>query len=148
MKHIKTALLYISSLLFFMPSFAQDRAEIKVLQVLNRFYVQDIDSAVSFYENLLGTKCSLRFEYKEAELELAQVGNILILAGSEKALEPFKDTKATFVVNSIENIKKYLLENGATIIRDIKQVPTGKNLTARNADGTIIEYVEFKRSEV
>lgn len=145
MKHIKTALLYIFLLLFFMPLFAQDRTEIKVLQVLNRFYVQDIDKAVNFYENLLGTKCSLRFEYKEAKLELAQVGNILILAGSEKALEPFKDTKATFVVNSIENIKKYLLENGAIIIRDIKQVPTGKNLTAKNADGTIIEYVELKK---
>jgi len=116
---------------------------IRVLQVLNRFYVQDIDRAINFYENLLGVKCSLRFQYKETKLELAQVGNILILAGSEKALKPFKDTKATFVVNSIENVKKYLLENGGTIIRDIKQVPTGKNMTVKNIDGNIIEYVEF-----
>jgi len=118
--------------------------EFKVLRVLNRFYVQDIDSAVNFYESLLGVKCSLRFQYKEVELELTQVGNILIIAGSEKALEPFKDTKATFEVNSIENCKKYLLENGGTVIRDIQQVPTGKNLTVKNADGNIVEYVEFK----
>jgi len=78
----------------------------KVLQVLNRFYVQNIDQAIGFYENLLGVKCRLRFQYKEAKLELAQIGNILILAGSEEALEPFKDTKATFVVNSIEDLKK------------------------------------------
>jgi len=128
------------------PSFGQKKTEIKVLDILTRFYVQEIEEAIQLYEDLLETKCSLHFQYKEAGLELAQVGNILILAGSEEALKPFKETKATFIVNSIEGFKSYLLENGSTRIRDIKQVPTGKNMTIKHPDGTIIEYVQFNKN--
>ena len=38
---------------------------------------------------------------RKAGLELTQIADILILAGSETALKPFMDTKATFVVDSI-----------------------------------------------
>ena len=51
----------------------------KVKQILNRFYVNNIDRAVEFYEKVLNTKCSLRFKYVEMNLELAQAGNILII---------------------------------------------------------------------
>ena len=116
----------------------------KVNQILSRFYVSDMDKAIEFYEEILNDKCNSRFIYKEANLELAQVGSILLLCGSDEALEPFKDTKATFLVDSIIEFKDFLLKNRAKIIRDIKEVPTGFNLTARHSDGTIVEYVEFK----
>ena len=113
--------------------------------MLNRFYVHDMDSAVEFYERLLNEKCSLRFKYSEVDLELAQVNNILLLCGSDEALQEFKATKATFLVDSIIDYKEFLLNNGATIIRDLKQVPTGFNMTVKHKDGTIVEYVEFKK---
>lgn len=116
---------------------------LKVNQILSRFYVQEMNQAVEFYESLLSDKCSLRFKYPQVDLELAQVGNILLICGSDEALQPFKDTKATFSVDSIIEYKNFLLNNGATIIRDIKQVPTGLNLTVKHKDGTIVEYVEF-----
>ncbi len=115
----------------------------KVLQKLNRFYVNDMDAALAFYEELLNQKCTVRFCYAEAGLELAQVADILILAGSDEALTPFCETKATFVVDAIAEFKDHLMNNGAVIIRDLKQVPTGVNMTVRHADGTIIEYVEM-----
>ncbi|MFT8316161.1 MAG: hypothetical protein ABF633_18200 [Clostridium sp.] len=77
-------------------------------------------------------------------LELAQIGNILILSGTDKALKPFKDTKATFLVDSVIEFKEFLLNNEAVIVRDIKKVPTVMNLTVKHLDGTVIEYVEHK----
>ncbi len=117
----------------------------KVHKILSRFYVHKMNEAVEFYEKVLNDKCSSRFKYTEMNLELAQVGNILLLCGSDKALQPFKDTKATFLVDSIIEYKDYLLNNGSTIIRDLKEVPTGRNMTIKHLDGTIVEYVELKK---
>ena len=116
----------------------------KVKQILNRFYVHEMDKAVKFYENLLNEKCKLRIPYPQANLELAQVGSILLICGSNEALQPFKDTKATFLVDSVTEYREFLLNNGATIIRDLKEVPTGINMTVKHSDGSIIEYVEFR----
>lgn len=116
----------------------------EIKKVLNRFYVNDIEKAIKFYEKILNEKCSNIFKYSEASLELASIGNILIISGSDEALKPFKDTQATFLVDSITEFKEFLLNNGATIIRDLKIVPSGMNMTVKHFDGTIIEYVEHK----
>lgn len=113
--------------------------------MLNRFYVDDMDTAVAFYEKLLDQKCAMRFCYDEVHLELAQIADVLILAGTDESLKPFIETKATFVVDSIAAFKDFLLKNGALIVRDIKQVPTGMNMTMKHADGIVVEYVEMKK---
>ncbi len=118
----------------------------KVIQILSRIYVNEIDTAIHFYEKLLLEKCSSRFEYPQVKLEIAQTSNILLIGGSDEALKPFIDTTATFLVDSVEEFKEFLLKNDATIIRDIRQVPTGLNVTLRHKDGTIIEYVEHKKN--
>lgn len=117
----------------------------QVKQVLNRFYVHNMEKAIEFYEEVLDEKCKMRLKYSQVDLELAQIGNILILAGSDEALKPFRDTQATFLVDSISEFKAYLLSNGAMIIRDIKEVPTGKNMTLEHSDGTVVEYVEHNK---
>jgi predicted enzyme related to lactoylglutathione lyase len=119
----------------------------KVLQTLVRIYVEDLDSALVFYENLLGIKCNLRFSYSEIGLELASVGQFLLLCGSESALKPFHDTKATLVVDSLDEFKQFLELNGAKIIRGPKVVPTGSNMTVEHSDGSVIEYVQHEHGE-
>jgi predicted enzyme related to lactoylglutathione lyase len=114
----------------------------KVKQILTRIYVNDLDKALLFYEKLTDEKCQRRLEYKQARLEIARISNLLLISGKEEALRPFKDTSATFLVDSINAYKDFLLKNGATIIRDIQKVPTGFNLTVKHNDGTIVEYVE------
>lgn len=37
----------------------------KIYDILTRFYIQDIEKAIPFYENLLKEKCSLRFPIKK-----------------------------------------------------------------------------------
>lgn len=118
-----------------------------VKQILSRIYVNDMDAAISFYEGLLGEKCQNRFKYPQASLEIARINNILIIAGTDEALKPFKDTNATFSVDSLEEFKTFLLNNGAEIIRDIQQVPTGWNMTVKHKDGLQVEYVQLKIEE-
>ena len=120
----------------------------EIKQVLTRVYVTDMDTAINFYEELFNIKCVLRFRYQEVNLELAQVENILLLCGPEASLNLFRDTKATFLVDSINEYRDYLLERGATIIRDLKKVPSGKNMTVKHPDGVVIEYVEFDKSNI
>lgn len=114
----------------------------KVIQTLVRIYVNDIDTAIEFYEKLLNEKCASRFVYQQASLELACISDFLIIAGTEAALAPFRSTSATMLVDSLEEYRKYLTDSDCTIIRDIQKVPTGYNMTIKHNDGTIIEYVE------
>jgi predicted enzyme related to lactoylglutathione lyase len=116
----------------------------KIKQVLTRFYTQDMEGAIQFYETILNEKCSQKFHYEKMKLDLAQVGNLLILGGAEEALKPFRATQATFLVDSVREFKEHLLKNGSEIIRDIMEVPTGMNMTLRHPDGSIVEYVEHK----
>ncbi len=116
----------------------------KVLRTLVRIYVKNLDSALIFYENLLGVKCDLRFSYSEVGLELASVGQFLLLCGSDDALKTFRDTQATLIVDSLDEFKQFLELNGGKIIREPKIVPTGSNMTVKHFDGSIIEYVQHK----
>lgn len=92
---------------------------IKVLKTLSRLYVDD--------------------------LNLAQVGDILLVAGSDEALKTFRSTQATFLVDSLDEFKVYLEEKGAILIRGPNKVPTGRNITVRHPDGSVIEYVEQQK---
>ena len=113
-----------------------------VKKVLTRIFIHELDSAVELYETILQEKCVSRFQYPEMHLELAQVGSVLLLCGAEDALEPFGSSIATFLVDSVADFRAYLLQHGAKVIRDLKKVPTGVNMTLQHPDGTIIEYVE------
>jgi predicted enzyme related to lactoylglutathione lyase len=117
----------------------------KVLRVLTRIYLSpaDLNETVEFYEKLFGIKCDLRLKYAEVGLELVGIGPVLLIAGSEERLRTFKQTQATFLVDSIDEFRNWLLGAGAAILEEPKKVPTGRNMRVRHPDGTIIEYVEY-----
>ncbi|SFJ10797.1 VOC family protein [Thermoflavimicrobium dichotomicum] len=119
----------------------------KILKILHRIYLasEQLDSMVSFYEQLLQEKCSLRFSYPQVGLELAQVGSFLLIAGKEEALQPFRAIQLTVLVESMEEAQRVLLKEGAQILVEPKQVPTGWNMRVKHPDGIIVEYVEHKR---
>ena len=117
----------------------------KILQTYIRVYVTEMNDSLKFYEELLGETATLRFTHPVARLELAVVGNILILAGSNEALTPFRSTQATLKVDSIHQFHKFLVHAGCKVIRDLSRVATGTNLTVQHPDGSIFEYVEHHR---
>lgn len=83
----------------------------------------------------------MRFAYPRVNLELASVGDILLIAGSEESLKSFQDTKGTFLVDSVDHLQS----SGAKIVRGPNGVPTGKNMTVKHPDGTIFEYVQHSK---
>jgi predicted enzyme related to lactoylglutathione lyase len=114
----------------------------KILQTLSRLYISDLNSALEFYETLFGTPAAMRFEIPSIGLELAQIGDILLIAGTDEALKSFRSTQATFLVDSLDEFRVYLEEKGAEILRGPDKVPTGRNMTVRHPDGSVVEYVE------
>lgn len=114
----------------------------KVKQMLSRVYVNNADEAVEFYEQLFHKKVSSRFTLSKPKLEIINIGDMLIIAGADKELETVRSTRVTLSVDSIHEYKDMLLKNGAVIIRDIKKVPTGWNMTVKHKDGLVAEYVE------
>jgi len=118
----------------------------KVLQTLSRLYVNDLNSALELYEELLGIPAAMRFQIPQIGLELVKIGDILLIAGSEEALKPFRSTQATFLVDSLDEFRAFLDEKGAEVIRGPDKVPTGRNMTVRHPDGSVIEYVEHSKT--
>lgn len=114
----------------------------KIIKVLTRLYVNDINNAKAYYEKLLKTNVGIEFKIQNMGLELAEVGDFLLIAGTEEALRPFRNTVVTILVDSVDEYKTYLESQGATILRGPSQVPTGRNMTVKHPDGIIMEYVE------
>ncbi len=114
----------------------------KILKKLLRIYVNDLDSAITFYEKLTNHTVDMRFKMPLNNLELASMDDLLLICGKEEDLKPFKQTKVTFLVDSLDDYKDFLENNGSTIIREPSEVPTGKNMTVKHSDGLVVEYVE------
>jgi len=117
----------------------------KIIQILTRIYVNEINSTIEFYEKLTNEKCTNRFKYNQVGLEIAKVNNFLIVSGTDESLRPFKNTTATILVDSIVEYKDFLFQNDALILQDIQQVPSGFNMTVKHKDNVVIEYVEHKK---
>lgn len=121
----------------------------RILQILARRDTNDPDTTLQFYEHLAGTKAASRFAVPAAGLERARVQDILIIAGSDEALRPFRSTNAPFLVDSIEEYHRFLLANGGTILRppqQPQQVPSGINTTVRHPDSPVVEYAEHRKN--
>jgi len=114
----------------------------KILRTLSRIYVEELDDHLDFYEKLLGMKVKMRFPMPDVGLELAQIEDIIIIAGLPESLKPFKRTQATLLVDSLEEYEEFLKLNGSKIIQGPQKVPTGFNMTVQHPDGSIFEYVQ------
>lgn len=117
----------------------------KIREVLTRIFLNssELDHHISFYENLCGEKCDLRFKYYEQGLELAVVSSFLLISGTDEHLKPFKETAVTCLVDSLDDFKTFLMKEGVTILAEPKVVPTGRNMRAKHKDGLVVEYVEY-----
>jgi predicted enzyme related to lactoylglutathione lyase len=119
--------------------------KVKIDQVLTRIFIppSEFDESIRFYENLFGCKRDTRFHYSEKGLELASVDTCLLISGSADNLRPFEETRVTYLVDSLDEFRAFLVEQGASILEEPKTVPTGKNMRARHPDGLVVEYVEL-----
>jgi len=116
----------------------------KIANVLTRIFLDPnaLEETISFYENIFGEKYRLRLKY--AGVEIVSVGKVLLTAGSEEALKPYREMRTIFVVDSLNDFKDNLVQSKAVILNEPRQLPTGVNMVVKHPDGAIIEYVELQ----
>lgn len=116
----------------------------RVLQVMARSYIapDDMDAAVKFYEHLLGEECQVRFPIEEIGIEIAAVGDIHLVSGSEARLAHFRDVRAAFFVDSVSEYETELSRLGAAVMQEPRQGPFGLFMIVRHPDGLIVEYAD------
>ncbi|HLI87179.1 MAG TPA: VOC family protein [Ktedonobacteraceae bacterium] len=119
----------------------------KILQVITRLYLskEQLEASISFYESLFGEGSRLRATYPDG-IEAVQVGPLLLMAGPDQALAPFRATQANFLVDSLGEWKDFLEKSGAALIEEPHQAPTGPEMRVKHPDGTVIKYVQYHDS--
>ncbi|MEU0409870.1 VOC family protein [Streptomyces griseorubiginosus] len=111
----------------------------EILGTTLRVCVDDLDSAVVFYERLAGAT-ALRFE--RGGVQVAAVGCFLLMSGPEAELEVLRKVAATIAVKDVDEARRLLDELGARIIAGPVPTPVGRNLIAMHPDGVVYEYVD------
>ncbi|MFG2126308.1 VOC family protein [Streptomyces sp. NPDC048751] len=114
-----------------------------ILGATLRICVDDLESAIPFYERLVGSE-ALRFE--RGGVQVAALGFFLLMSGPEAELEVLRKVAATIAVSDVDEAHKTLTELGADVIAGPVPTPVGRNLIARHPDGTIYEYVDRRRA--
>lgn len=104
-----------------------------------RVCVEDIETAIPFYERLAGGP-ALRFE--RGGVQVAAVGCFLLMSGPAAELEVLRKVAATIAVKDVEEALRVLTDMGADIIAGPVPTPVGRNLIVRHPDGSIYEYAD------
>ena len=111
----------------------------EILGATLRVCVDDLETAVPFYERLAGGS-ALRFE--RGGVQVAAVGCFLLMSGPEAELEVLRKVAATIAVKDVDEAHEVLSGLGARIIAGPVATPVGRNLIAMHPDGAVYEYVD------
>lgn len=113
-----------------------------ILKTYARLFVSSLDEALPFLERLVGRPADLRFAFHN--LELAAIGDFLVISGAAEEVEKHRGETGPLIVTDLDEVKALVLEFGGEIVQPRQEVPTGHNLYARHADGSVVEYVQWK----
>ncbi|WP_405951665.1 VOC family protein [Streptomyces prunicolor] len=111
----------------------------EILGATLRVCVDDLETAVPFYERLAGGT-ALRFE--RGGVSVAAVGCFLLMSGPPAELEVLRKIAATIAVKDVDETHAVLTELGAHIVAGPIASPAGRNLIALHPDGMVYEYVD------
>ncbi|MFF7853080.1 VOC family protein [Streptomyces sp. NPDC007904] len=111
----------------------------EILGATLRVCVDDIETAIPFYERLAGGS-ALRFE--RGGVQVAAVGCFLLMSGPPAELDVLRRVAATIAVKDVEEAHRVLAGLGADIVAGPVATPVGRNLIARHPDGAVYEYVD------
>lgn len=111
-----------------------------VLQTYARVYVGDLDTALPVLSTLIGEE-PRRWEAFDG-LDVAELGGLLFIAGSDTALAPFRSTQATAVVDDLDATRRTLEAHGAELSAEPFEAPGRRGFTVRQPGGAVVEYIE------
>ncbi|MFF7467882.1 VOC family protein [Streptomyces sp. NPDC008092] len=114
----------------------------EILGASLRICVDDLDTAIPFYERLSGGRAQ-RFE--RGSVQVAAVGSFLLMSGPESELEVLRKVAATIAVQDVEAAHRLLDDLGARVLAGPMATPVGHTLLAMHPDGSVFEYVDQHR---
>ncbi len=112
-----------------------------ILKTYARLWTEDLDRALPLLEQLTGAQVDLRLTFHAVELAL--LGDFLVIAGPADERAKYAHASATVVVEDLDDLRTTLKAAGATLTTPATAGPTGRFLYARHVDGAEIEYVEW-----
>ena len=113
-----------------------------ILKTYTRIFTTDLDATVTTLKVVHGTEPHFRLDF--APWTLVGIGDVLAVGGTEEALQPIRGSLGPWIIEDIDDVKSKLLANGASVVRDIEDVPTGRMMYMKHADGNVVEYVQWK----
>lgn len=116
----------------------------RILQQVSRVYTEEehFERQIRFYEELQGVKCERRVKIRETGVEAAKIAGFLLFAGDKQHIDAIRHVNAIFYVDSLDDFFSWLDGQGVEILHSPETVTGGRNLTARHADGLVVEYFE------
>jgi catechol 2,3-dioxygenase-like lactoylglutathione lyase family enzyme len=107
--------------------------------------VADLDECIAFYEWLLGVPADLRMPIPDfGGLELAAVGNVLLIASERSFTAIQRATAYSLIVPSLATELATLHRAGGTVLEPVEAILPGTRARVRYPDGAIAELVEHR----
>ncbi|MFB7498579.1 VOC family protein [Streptomyces sp. NPDC056161] len=113
----------------------------EILGASLRICVDDLDTAIPFYERLAGGR-AMRSE--RGGVQVAAVGSFLLMSGPEAELELLRKVTATIAVKDVDEAHRLLTDLGAHVLAGPVPTPAGRTLLAMHPDGSVFEYVDHR----
>ena len=123
-----------------------DSSTIQAPRLLARHFVHpdDLDRQIAFYERAFGVRCDARTPIPEARLELATVGNLLLIGNPRQAGETALATAYTLLVASVAEYVVHLDGTGTELTEPVSTGRTGSRARVRYPDGTLVELLDYR----
>jgi predicted enzyme related to lactoylglutathione lyase len=118
----------------------------KILEQCFRVYAtaEALEPTIAFYEGLQRVRCARRVTITETNVTAARVGNFLILAGDSEAMSVARQVHGIFYVDDLDAYADWIRAQGGELLHEPRSVTSGRNFTAKHADGLIMEYFEAR----
>ncbi|UQI48254.1 VOC family protein [Streptomyces sp. HU2014] len=105
----------------------------------------DLDDRIVFYERLLGVPADLRMPIPDfGGLELAAVGNLLLIAGERPFTPVQRRTAYSLIVPSLAGQLALLERTGTSVLEPVETILPGSRARVRYPDGLLAELVEHR----
>ena len=112
-----------------------------ILKIYARVVIGDMESTLATFRMLTAKDVDLRFA--AGEIEIAAIGNFCIIAAPLEKQAALRAVVGPVVVDDLIQTRADLLKQGAVIIQDSFDAPTGTVLYACNQDGLTVEWLQF-----
>lgn len=113
-----------------------------ILKTYVRVFTADMALTLPLYKQLVGREPDIHFQVDA--WEMVAIGDFLLTTGKPEDLALIRDLLGPLIVQDLAATRHLLEAAGATITRETETTPTGAAFYAQHADGTRMEYVQWK----